>query len=375
MMSRQTTGTRSKDTPLFDIVFQRIEKNESKSVPFSVYVELLLYHPEFGYYARPADRKVGRRGDFFTSVSVGETFGMLLARRIEAAMENFPPEEQGFHIVEQGAHDGRLARDICAALAERVDREIRPWRYFIVEPRETVRESLASGLRDTPEGESIGLASSFDAASAEQGIFLCNELLDAFPFDRVIREGGQWKELHVVVDRGELAWGVRPLGDRVAAVAEDLPGDLPDGYVTEVRPGLSAWMDEAAGLFRRGEWWIIDYGFESADYFASHRSEGTWRCYRRHRATEDPFLHPGETDITAHVNFSQLRCEAESAGLEWVEYSDQHHFLTEAARPWLLEQEGCPPDASMAARLRQFQTLTHPGMMGKQFKIARLARR
>ena len=44
-------------------------------------MELSLYHPEFGYYARAA-RKTGRAGDFFTSVDVGPIFGELLARQL-----------------------------------------------------------------------------------------------------------------------------------------------------------------------------------------------------------------------------------------------------------------------------------------------------
>src|SRR5436190_1595488 len=45
-------------------------------------MELALYHPDFGYYAR-SDRRSGRAGDFFTSVDAGPLFGELLARQLE----------------------------------------------------------------------------------------------------------------------------------------------------------------------------------------------------------------------------------------------------------------------------------------------------
>ena len=47
----------------------------------AAFMDLALYHPEFGYYARAA-RRSGRAGDFFTSVDVGPLFGELLALQI-----------------------------------------------------------------------------------------------------------------------------------------------------------------------------------------------------------------------------------------------------------------------------------------------------
>jgi len=41
-------------------------------------MELALYCPDCGYYEKDNDT-IGRRGDFYTSVSVGSLFGELLA--------------------------------------------------------------------------------------------------------------------------------------------------------------------------------------------------------------------------------------------------------------------------------------------------------
>ena len=50
-------------------------------------MELALYCPEFGYYETQKDN-VGRRGDFFTSVSAGELFGQLLAFQFAGWLED-----------------------------------------------------------------------------------------------------------------------------------------------------------------------------------------------------------------------------------------------------------------------------------------------
>jgi SAM-dependent MidA family methyltransferase len=133
-------------------------------------------------------------------------------------------------------------------------------------------------------------------------------------------------------------------------------------------------MAGTAGLFERGLWWIIDYGHERADYYLPQRRTGTLRCYRDHRASEDPFAHPGGQDLTAHVDFTRVEEAAVRGGLSRRRFTDQHHFLVDSARSWLLSLEGRVPDARTAKRLRQFQTLTHPSMMGQQFKVMELAR-
>lgn len=368
----------NKDTPLLDLVFQRIQKSEGKSIPFSEYLELVLYHPTLGYYSEPVHREVGRKGDFFTSVSVGDTYGFLLSQKIREEWHRFPSRNGPIRIVEQGAHDGRLALDILSALAEGGDPPECGWEYWIVEPRPRVRDQLAKRFREEripiSGVGSVTVAASLEEASGDAGIFLCNELLDAFPFDRVVRAKEGWRELQVAIVDEKLSWVSRPLGDRLADLASELPVELAEGYTTELCPAAASWIRDAAGLFREGVWWIVDYGFEAGDYHASHRTSGTFRCYRDHRASEDPFEAPGELDITAHVDFSRLRAAGEAAGLTWEGLTDQHHFLTEAARPWLLSLEGSAPDRGVAKRLRQFQTLTHPGMMGRQFKVASFRR-
>ncbi len=362
----------TEDTPLFELVFQRIKKSPLQSIPFSEYMEMALYDEDHGYYAKPENRAVGRKGDFYTSVSVGEMFGFLLAQKIAAVRESDFDVGKPFVIVEQGAHDGQLALDILAGLGEKVDPLVK---YRIIDPRPATREWLRQRFMVAEMQDRVKVVASLEEAKAEQGIFLCNELLDAFAFRRLIFDGDRWRELQVGMPEKTLSWVERELPGDLQRYAIELGSEFGSGYTTEVCPVMDDWIVEAAGLFEKGLWWLIDYGYESQDYFAPHRKDGTFRCYRNHRATEDPFDHPGETDITAHVNFTQVKKAAETAGLDWDQFTDQHHFLIDAARDWLLSIEGQTPDGEIAKRLRQFQTLTHPGMMGTQFKVAELSRK
>src|SRR5437016_1875180 len=89
---------------------------ERGPITVAAFMELALYDPEHGYYARSALRS-GRAGDFFTSVDVGSLFGELLAVQV-VEMANLL-SVPGFDLVEAGAGNGRLAADVLGALEHR----------------------------------------------------------------------------------------------------------------------------------------------------------------------------------------------------------------------------------------------------------------
>lgn len=365
----------AKDTPLFVPVFQRISKSLDFSIPFSDFMDLALYHDLHGYYSHPELRRIGRTGDFYTSVSVGDTFGFLLSHAILRSWNERFDKPESFVVVEQGAHDGQLARDIVAGLRE-ITGTIPEWfQYRILEPRSAVRSALQDRLKEDDLDGIVHVVSSFAEAAAPQGIFLCNELLDAFPVQLLAFEEGCWCEKQVSYEEKSGAFGLvsRPLDPALADFARSIGDDFPEGYRTEFCPGIEPWITSAATLFSHGLWWIIDYGHDRAAYYHPDRSSGTLRCYHQHHTGEDPFFRPGEQDITAHVDFTRLGELAKKVGLTLDRYRDQHHFLIDSARPWLLSIEGRAPDARLAKRLRQFQTLTHPAMMGQQFKVLELS--
>lgn len=363
--------SRGKDTSLFSLVFQEILKSPAGSISFARYMELALYHPDQGYYAHPLERKIGRKGDFFTSVSVGETFGLLLAYGIVKAWRKAGGGP--WVVVEQGAHDGQLARDILAGLDEIGSGLERIVEYRIIEPRDSIREQLADHAAQQPDAR-LQVVPSIAAARAPAGIFLCNELLDAFPVALVLRRQKSWVEKRVCRQGEGLGWTEEALTPDLERIIQAWGNDPEEGFQAELCPGLEAWVGEVSGLFEQGYWWVFDYGYEIPERLLAARRDGTLRCYEGHRASVDPLDRPGQLDITAHANFTSLAAAAQAAGLEASPLTDQHRFLIEIGRPWLLSLEGTPPTGRNAARLRQWQTLTHPSLMGQQFRVARFTK-
>ena len=346
----------------------RSEIAASGPIRFSEFMARALYDAECGYYATGKAR-VGRTGDFFTSVSVGPLFGALLARQFTEVWERLGRPEP-FDLIEQGAHDGSLAADVLAAMPK----ECRV-RLTVVEPSEHWRAAQQERLAKT--GVEVRWVRSVGELEPFTGVHYSNELVDAFPVHRVRLTAEGWRELGVGLDGGRFVWAelagppeeglgrVLPFEGNVEAASD---AGFKAGYTTEVNRSAANWMTELSSRLRRGLILAIDYGFPRLDYYAPHRTDGTLQAYGSHRVV-DPLGSPGEVDLTAHVDFTTLAESAQAAGLEVAGFADQHHFLVALSR--LYFTDGVPP----APRdLRAFQTLSHPTMLGRAFKVLGVGR-
>src|SRR6266513_966853 len=109
-------------------------------MPFSRYMELCLYAPELGYYARHAEQ-FGKAGDFYTSSDVHAVFGRLLARQFEEMWRalNSPAAIQ---IIELGPGRGLFAQDVLDWSEKKFPEFFRAIRYSLVESSGALRERL-----------------------------------------------------------------------------------------------------------------------------------------------------------------------------------------------------------------------------------------
>jgi SAM-dependent MidA family methyltransferase len=346
-------------------ILLREEIRKSGPISFARFMELALYAPGCGYYERHPI--IGRGGDFFTSVSVGMVFGELLAFQFAqwfARMET-PPEK--FQIVEAGAHDGQLALDILSWWQrQRPQLEIE---YCLVEPSPARRAAQEEKLRH--KFSNVRWVEGFEQLGGVCGVIFSNELLDAMPV-HVLRWGAtgrRWLERLVDFQCGEFVWQITEpspgLVEFLPEVAEEMAAVLPDEFSVEVSPATVRWWTSAAKNLERGKLLALDYGWESSSGLRPERAEGTLRAYERHRVSSDVLSKPGSRDITAHVDFSVVRRAGERRGLKTDFFARQSVFLTEIFR------ETCVPGSGLedwsTARVRQFQTLTHPEHLGHRF--------
>ena len=125
--------------------FIRGATRQQGPVRFDWFMEQALYHPEFGYYSS-GRCAIGRRGDYFTNVSVGPLFGRMLAAQF-AEMWEVMGRPHDFTIVEQGAHHGDFASDVLGAMRDFPA----TLRYEIIEPFPILEARQKEALADFRE--------------------------------------------------------------------------------------------------------------------------------------------------------------------------------------------------------------------------------
>jgi SAM-dependent MidA family methyltransferase len=356
---------------LANLIRNQIQK--SGPVSFAWFMDQALYHPLYGYYSIERTR-IGKAGDFFTNVSVGELFGEILAGQF-VELSDFLGAADDFKLVEQGAEDAELAKDVLKTLAR--ESKSAGWEYWIVErfAKRIAQQSVHLGTGPI----TVRWIPDLQSQNSVSGIVFCNELLDALPCHLVEHDGKRWCEIGVQ-DKGGIFDFVRiPIQDKkLADHVASLPIPLITPYRTEVNLAALNWVRSAARALTRGFILIIDYGFPQAEYYSPARVEGTLTGYYRHRRQKDVLQRPGEIDITAHVDFTAVARAALSVGCTLLGFTDQHHFMVGAAEQRLLETELLANRGSMALDqqrfLRQYKSLMHPHTMGLAFKYLLLGK-
>lgn len=339
-------------------------------VTFARFMEMALYAPGFGYYERP--ERIGRDGDFFTSVSTGPLFGQLLAFQFAEWVDSELPEGK-FQVVEAGAHDGRLAADILDWLGRYRPDLVSRLEYFLVESSAARRAWQEKTLR--PWTQNVKWVSSIGdfGEPGISGIVFSNEFFDAFPVHRLAWDAQQsrWREWRVVMAQDTFAWKLdMPAGaldGRLPAVPPELAAVLPDGFITEVSPAALDWWGAAGAALRRGKLLTIDYGFSAENGLRPDRPQGSLRAFAGHHVSDDLLAQPGEQDLTADVNFFALEKAGRAAGLGPGHLIRQSKFLTQIVAKIQARPEGFAPWDRKTAR--QFQTLAHPEQLGHRFQV------
>ena len=343
----------------------------SGPIPFVRFMELALYHPQFGYYMRQPDNaeheRIGWSGDFYTSSDVDPILGRALAAQARQ-MDELLGYPTPFTIVEMGAGKGLLARDCLAAIYAEQDDFASRVRYVLIERSPDMRSLQGQNL--APWLGKPGLVTwveGLDGLAPESvtGLFLSNELIDAFPVHRIQVKAGRTEELYVDYRDGRFVDCFKPLStDTLAQYLEHLNTTWPEGYRTEVNLLAIDWMEQVARRMDRGFVLTIDYGHTAQDLYGPERKDGTFLCYFQQRTNEDPLIRVGEQDMTAHVDFSSLAAVGETQGLHVTGFTNQMSFLMGlGAEEMIGKLEPESPEFYAAIQLLK------PDGMGSTFKV------
>jgi len=346
------------------------EITASGPIPFVRFMELALYHPQFGYYMRAPEQtaaRIGRQGDFYTSSDVHPILGEALAKQAEQ-MDQLLGHPPKFTVIEMGPGKGLLAQHFLSACRRNHRSLFQRLHYILIDRSPVMRASQRENL--APWLNQPGLLSWVDnldhlPSQAVTGLFFSNELFDAFPVHRVQATETGIGELWVDYCEGRFVECLKPLSsDRLAHHLRRVQTEWPNGYRTEVNLLALDWMKQVARRLNRGFVLTIDYGHTTQDFYRSDRARGTFLCYWQHSVNEDPFVRVGDQDMTAHVDFSSLAIAGEEQGLETTGFTNQMSFLMGlGVEQMLTELTQDSPAFNSAIQLLR------PNGMGTTFKV------
>jgi SAM-dependent MidA family methyltransferase len=285
---------------------QRIEGEilEHGPIPFERFMDLALYDPDGGFFTSGKLRSE-RAGDFLTSPEVSTLFGETLGRYVMGERDRIG---EPFELVEVAAGSGSLLKPLLETVA------LPAW---AVEASPAAREALGSILdRDRVLSQ---------LPDRVRGVVVGNELVDNLPMALAQRVDGGWRERWVGVDGGSLALVDASPRPEVVVWLGEFGGDVPDGGWVEAQLAAGDWVKGVLERLEAGSLLLFDYG-DTAENLLPRRRDGTLRTYRAHHLGPHPLDEPGQTDITADVNFTALAAAAEAAGAV-VEVHRQDDFL------------------------------------------------
>ena len=316
---------------LYKIVLEKIRQSPKSQLTFADYMDVVLYDPQYGYYSSGAV-EIGSEGDFFTAVSLGKDFGELLAIQLFQMWQSLHCPNN-FSLVEMGAGNGDLAKDIINYLQEHHSDFIAVLNYTIIEKSPSLRDIQQQKLADF---NNINLTwKSWDEIPDNKLVGCCfsNELVDAFPVHQIVINNQSLQEVFVTEQEGQITEYYDEIStDKLQQYfdlvkIEIMKQDYPQDYRTEVNLMALDWVETVAKKLDKGYLLTIDYGYQAAKYYHPQRSQGTLKCYYQHRHHNNPYVNLGQQDITTHVDFTALENQGKKLGLETIGFTKQAIFL------------------------------------------------
>ena len=342
--------------------------NKHGAISFFDFMQHVLYAPSWGYYTRSRS-PLGASGDFITAPELTPLFGYTLARQCEQILQHLHQPI----LFEFGAGSGQLCVDLLTGL-EQCD--VLPSAYHILE----ISASLKAQQQNTITTQIPHLADRVQWLSswpeqAFEGVVIANEVLDAMPVHRFLKtETGLLESMIGLDEHNNLIENFVPCSNTrlEAHVTRVLKHDIAP-YASEANLLIDGWIEACHTMLTRGAVLLLDYGFPEHEYYHPSRTQGTLMCHYQHKAHPNPLRHPGEEDITAHVDFTHVAEAALNAGFKVSGYTNQASFLLANGLLSLLEHS--VGDAPTQIKQQQaVKKLLQPHEMGELFKVIALTK-
>jgi len=333
---------------------------QDSDLRFRDFMEVALYDPELGYYSQSRS-PVGKAGDFVTAPLLSPVFSFGLTLLVSEFGASNPGRV--CTIVDIGCGDGSLIHSLHAAGR---DSNARYWGVDRSLDRVRSRDGVdfTTDLQKVPPGD--------------VQLVICNELFDALPFSRLVMRDEHLHELWVTEREEGLDWNEHEAEGAYDDYFVERGIELRSGQFADVSLEWQALYEDLCRFVTRGLIVTFDYGYPEHQLFSSRmRRFGTAAAYSGHQVSRDLLANPGQQDLTAHINFTDLQRTGERCSFSTLFFDRQAKFLLalgatehELLKP-LSEIDAASPDEALALRERREEArrLVLPDGIGEDIRV------
>ncbi|MED1468232.1 class I SAM-dependent methyltransferase [Bacillus salipaludis] len=338
-----------------------ISETPNHSISYADFISAALYHPDFGYYMKEKV-KIGRNGDFITTSNISDIYGRLFAKWFSKIYKQY---DLPVVFCEIGAGNGRFAN---AFLTEWYESIQIPIEYIIVESspyhRKLQKELLGSAF-------SVTQLETLHEIRGFAGMIFSNELFDALPVHVIEKENGRIFEVMIGIENNKLFEKRVPLSNQeIVQFLSENKLELQEKQRFEVPLAMEKMIGDISEFITEGLVVSADYGYTTQEWMQPARSRGSLRGYYQHQMLDNILEHPGEIDITTHIQFDQLIQQGENAGLNFVTMLRQDEFLLKAGILEELQSHFDPnPFSEQSKQNRAIRSLIMPSGISSYFHI------
>ena len=311
------------------------------TISFYDYMNFVLNDPSNGYYGS-GKAELGPQGDFVTSPSLSDDFAFFVGKQIEEWLIQLKNNlcDQKLFIIDFGAGDGSFISGLIKYLLESSNNSSEGVSFVIIEPNKGMIEKQKMKLK---EFLSLGIDILWKGLEEIEGnningIFIANEVLDAFPVERITFSKGRLFRQAVSVDKksSRLFFDKLPITselEKSIKFAESKlgitipPEDAPEGWTTEWHIDNSEWLKGIYEKINNGILLIIDYAKEAKNYYGLRNSNGTIISYKNQKISNNILESPGDSDLTSHICIETLINDAETLGFKNIGTTKQGEAL------------------------------------------------
>jgi len=263
--------------------------NHNGPMPISDFMETCLMHPKYGYYS--TRDPFGTKGDFITSPEISQVFGELIGLCL--AQNWLDQGEPPFSLVEAGPGRGTLMADILRA-TKSIPGFHESMTIHLIEKSQMLIKIQGEQLSKY----NIKWHDTFDSLPQKAIFFIANEFFDALPIRQFRKVKLGWREILIGEKKNKLTYF---LGNKIPlnAIAHRIE-NTQVGDIIEICKTAKPIIEELSNRIEifGGCAIIIDYGNDNL-------VGNTFQAVKNHKKI-DPLKHPGDCDLTAHVNFNDL---------------------------------------------------------------------